>query len=211
MQSLVQRLREGIPVGRFRLFAAEVRPGRFVEETWLKVEVADGDVRSPLLNLMLYRGRPPYYRPWVEIFAQQPRVRLNEYMLTYFGSPLEEALLAAVAAVLGPGGRIFVECEADEETLQGMRWGFPEAATRLGFLLFRLGFTWFKGWYYPEGMREGGQKLQAEKPVDEAARERHLRTLREDALRFLARGRDFPPHPIVARAMERAEVLAQDV
>ena len=207
IDALLQRLQQGVPVGDLSLVALETRPGRFVEETYLALGVTDGRERVPVADLILYRGRPPYYRAWVEIFAQRPTVPLGEATLNYFDSGLEKALLNAVAAALGPGERLFVDCEADAETLQGIRWGFPEVVTRLGFLLYQLGFTWFKGWYYPEGFREGGQKLQAEKPVDENTRFRHERGLEESVHLFLARVDDLPPHPAVARAIERAHTL----
>jgi hypothetical protein len=33
--------------------------------------------------------------------------------------------------------------------------------------MLRAGCRWFKDWYYPEGGREGGTKLQGTLPMDE--------------------------------------------
>jgi hypothetical protein len=84
--------------------------------------------------------------------------------------------------------------------------GFPPPVTRLGFILFRLGFTWFKDWYFPEGLMEGGQKLQGEKPADNEAMIRHLKEIRQEVKIFLegipaAKG----THPILRHAVERGE------
>ena len=200
IDALLQRLQEGLPVSDLAIVALDARPGRFAEEAVVSVGGSDGQNRAPLAALILYRGR-------VEIFAQRPCISLDNRRLPFFDSPLEQALLSTVADALGPGDRVFVDCEADEETLMGMRWGVPEVITRAGYHLYRLGFTWFKSWYYPEGFREGGQKLQAEKPVDETARARHVRVLYESVQHFLARAHDLPPHPVVARALERGQMI----
>ncbi len=209
METIVHQLQRGVPVHPWRLIALDVRPGRFVEESLVTVGISKEGETTPVAMLLLYRGRPPHYRPWVEIFGQSPDVHLRDETLPFFDSPLEWTLLRLVAEALGPGDRIFVDCEADLESLQGMRLGIPEALTRVGFLLYRLGFTWFKPWYISEGMREGGQKLQAEKPLDENARARHLRRIRADVEAFVARTKGEPHTPEIERALARAEEILQ--
>lgn len=207
MNLFLQRVQEGLSVDGLKVVALETRHGRFAEEMYIALAVIRGEERSPLADAILFRGRPPHYRAWIEIFAQRPTIHIGREVIRFFDSAVERTLLAEASAALGPGDAIFVDCEADEETLTAMRWGVPDAITRLGFLLFRLGFTWFKPWYYPEGFREGGQKLQAEKPLDPAARARHVRAVQEDVRRFLAQADRLPDHPVVARALERGRLV----
>lgn len=203
--ALQERLKQGIPAGDVLLRAVEVKAGRHAGEVILRVAAARKDRLADIALLLLYAGRPPLYRAWAEVYGLAPEVRWAEgETLPYFDSPIERTLLAAIAEELGPGERIYVDCEADAETRLGMSWGFPEPVTRAGFLLYGLGFTWFKAWYYPEGMWEGGQKLQAEKPVDEAAAQRHRDRWQKEIQRFLKRAASLPEHPFVARAVARA-------
>jgi hypothetical protein len=58
-----------------------------------------------------------------------------------------------------------------DDTEHALRRGVPPAATPVGLVLLDAGCRWFKDWYFAEGGREGGTKLQATVPVD-ATRER---------------------------------------
>jgi hypothetical protein len=48
----------------------------------------------------------------------------------------------------------------EHATEQARRRKVPPAATPLGLVLLAAGCRWFKDWYFPEGGREGGTKLQ---------------------------------------------------
>jgi hypothetical protein len=138
-----------------------------------------------LLCSTTYVGQKPYYRPWVELFCinHRPKVGGN---FDYRDSKIERSLLDAFTRPLGPGGKIFVEYYFDKETAYGLCCGFPVAVTRQGHLLFELGFTWFKDWYFSEGGHEGGQKLQGEKPLSDACRCTHLWKIRSEIESFLS-------------------------
>jgi hypothetical protein len=70
-----------------------------------------------------------------------------------------------------------------DETERALRRKVPPPATPVGLAMLRAGCRWFKDWYYPEGGREGGTKLQATLPLDDdrrpASEERLLQELRE--------------------------------
>lgn len=88
----------------------------------------------------------------------------------------DTAILPDVADAVGPGGSMMVAYEGDE-TERALRRKVPPVATPLGLELLRAGCRWFRDWYYPEGGRESGTKLQGTLPVDEersAAAERAL-------------------------------------
>ncbi len=57
-----------------------------------------------------------------------------------------------------------------DETERALRRRVPAAATPLGLAMLTAGCRWFKDWYYPEGGREGGTKLQGTLPLDERRR-----------------------------------------
>lgn len=54
-----------------------------------------------------------------------------------------------------------------DDTERALRHWVPPAATPLGLALLQAGCRWFKDWYFPEGGREGGTKLQGALPLDE--------------------------------------------
>ena len=100
----------------------------------------------------------------------------------------DPGILTEVARRLGPGASIMVAYEGDE-TERALRRRVPPAATPLGLELLRAGCRWFKDWYYPEGGREGGTKLQGTVPVNEQRRARGERHLTVELRAFLDSGR----------------------
>lgn len=142
------------------------RPGRVAGEE--RVELAAPDGRPGAWGLW-FRGRPGL-RPWADLVVAEP------------------AVLREVAAALGPGGSLMVAYGGDE-TERALRRGAPPPATPLGLALLAAGCRWFKDWYFPEGGREGGTKLQGTIPLDPAHRERAEALLRAELERFLASGR----------------------
>lgn len=151
----------------------------------MEVYIGFNDVLARLLILKVFHGRSPYYRRWVEVFSIKPFIKLDDATFTYLGSIYEDRLLNCISTFLGPGESIFIEYMYDPETARAMEVGVPPHLTRLGYKLLRQGFTWFKDWYFPEGFMEGGQKLQAEKPLSGEVRSKHIKALCEESLRSL--------------------------
>jgi hypothetical protein len=81
----------------------------------------------------------------------------------------DESVLADLAAALGPGASVMVAYGRDT-TERALRRKVPPAATPLGLALLTAGCRRFKDWYFPEGGREGGTKLQGTVPLDDARR-----------------------------------------
>ncbi len=204
-QRLLEQLRGGIDVEHILLVAGEEREGRFREERVVRLVARRSGETAYVAMMLVYAGRPPLYRPWVEVYAQVPTIEWpSGATVPFFDGAVERALLATIAQHLGPGGCVYVDCESDDETRLGMNWGIPEPLTRVGGLLYGMGFTWFKAWYYPEGLREGGQKLQAEKPVDATAAARHRARWAAEIQRFVERAAYLPKHPYIQNALTRA-------
>lgn len=81
----------------------------------------------------------------------------------------------------------------------------PPPVSRLGYKLFKLGFTWFKDWYFAEGFWEGRQKLQGEKPNDES-RIRQFKQIYIEVEAFLEKEQSLGEHEWYAvRAVVRAK------
>ncbi len=194
--SLAEKLGEGIRVGEVVLLAGKPKPGRFSEEFNLDLFVQKGNLKRPLLHAKVFLGRREY-RDWVELFGISGEV----FGKTYFGSELEAFVLDSFSSLTG---RIFVEYFEDMETVRELSAGVPPALSRLGFELAKRGFTWFKDWYFPEGLMEGGHKLQAEKAVNDEKRKRHLESLKGDLQTFLDKCGE---ESLKERVVERFKIL----
>lgn len=208
LKAAVDRLAAGIPAGDFALKAGKISRGRFAEEINVDLLVSHGDHQRFLLCAKVFYGRPPHYRPWVELFGICERMGLGTTVIPYVDSPVEELVLSHFSQALGPGDHIFVEYHNDPETAEALKYNVPPPLTRLGYKLFRLGFTWFKDWYFPEGLMEGGQKLQAEKPVHGEAMAGHIRAFQGVARLFIEEQADrgeIPP--LMKKARDRAHEL----
>jgi hypothetical protein len=193
-------LQRGLEGPGFMVYAGPAVPGRFGVEEDLEVLLKTPGAGGHLLFLKLYHGRGPHHLPWAELFGIEE---------TFYGSKWERRLLEHLSGHLGAGSAIFVEYEGDEETKEGLARGVPPAAARLGFMLYRLGFTWFKDWYFPEGALEGGRKLQGEKPVDGEARGRHVLSIRDELGAFLREASACSADAVIKNAVERARRLLQ--
>ncbi|HEV3408624.1 MAG TPA: DUF1122 family protein, partial [Gaiellaceae bacterium] len=161
--------------GRLRL--GDVRRGRFPEE--LDAVVLAGDDGSPAIRLKYFAGRRSAgVLPWIE--ASLARDGEEAY---------RAELVAALAALLPPGGYLMI-AYGDDETERGLKRRFPPAVTPLGKALLDAGCTWFKDWYYPEGWMEGGMKLQGNVPVSAEARAEGLGAVRREIAEWLEAAAD---------------------
>ncbi len=186
-KELLSEAESGIEAGDIRAYARNVKPCGSKDIQSLEVYLRDGSADEHLLCMALFPGQKPHYRPWVELFC----IRETAAGVSYFNSEVEDHLLEFFCEVLGPGDRIFVEYYHDRETCCGLAMGFPPAVTRQGYKLFCLGFTWFKDWYFSEGGHEGGQKLQGERPLNEAARRKHMQRIKAEVEAFLERSKSW--------------------
>ncbi len=159
--------------------------GRFQEEINVEYYIGYGSSWSRLLALKLFKGRPPFYRRWIEVFLVMPRIELSGRVIVFLGSDLERNFIDCLSQKVLPAEKLFIEYLYDAETTKALELGVPPHLTRLGFMLFENGFTWFKNLYYPEGFMEGGPKLQAEKPISEEAKIKQLKERCSEALDFV--------------------------
>ncbi len=143
----------------------ERRPGRTAGEE--RVVIATGE--GPAAHGLWFTARPNSgLRAWADLIVSDLRV------------------LPEIAAALDPGSSLMVAYEGDE-TEAALRRRAPPLATPLGLAMLRAGFRWFKDWYYPEGGREGGTKLQGTLPLDDDRRARAEDELSRELRAFLER------------------------
>jgi hypothetical protein len=132
------------------------------------VVIATGDGRRAAHGLW-FAGRPAAgLRRWADLVVTDLDV------------------LPEIAQELGPGASLMVAYEGDD-TERALRRRVPAAATPLGLAMLDAGCRWFKDWYYPEGGREGGTKLQGTLPLDERRREEAEAKLAKELEAYLQR------------------------
>ncbi len=184
LKTTVNDFIKGIKVDFFTIYVKTFSTGRFQEETKLDLYIKRKDYEEKLMDIKVYFGIKPYYRPWIEFFNINNNLNFGE-KIEYFDTKIEAKLLEFFSKSIGNGEKIYVEYINDKETSFGLTYNFPPALTRLGYILFNLGFTWFKDWYFPEGGSEGGQKLQGEKPLNREFKMKHLKKIEKDVQIFL--------------------------
>jgi len=204
LRKAVDVIAKGFEIDNYRIYAKKIRKGRFREEEDLDICLRKDDSESTLLLIKVFYGRTPYYKPWVEFYSIIEHITVAHNDIKYYGSIVEEKLLSLFSQRINPSGKIFVEYYRDVETRKQLTAGFPIPVTRLGYMLYQKGFTWFKDWYFPEGFMEGEQKLQGEKPSDEASRERHVKDIEHEVGLFVQKMQDSKELYVI-RALNRAE------
>jgi hypothetical protein len=53
--------------------------------------------------------------------------------------------------------------------------------------VFMFSFRWFKDWYFAEGWKEGGPKLQGEKPLNEARKRANIQKIVDAVTDFVSK------------------------
>ena len=162
----------------------ERRPGRTAEEERVVLATDDG---RPAAQGLWFGGNPAAgLRPWADLVVTEPEV------------------LPEVARTLGEGASLMVGYQGDD-TERALRRRVPPAATPLGLALLRAGCRWFKDWYFPEGGREGGTKLQGTLPLNEQRRNQAEGELAAELRAFLDRDDAQPAD--AAHAREALDLL----
>ena len=127
----------------------------------------------------LYYSGSRYIKPWLEI----------DYS-PVSGDELDETgvvLFQLLSELIPPGGHISVAYLDHKITARALLSGVPPAATPIGYLLWLCGCRWFKDWYFAEGWKEGGIKLQGEKPLDEDRKRENTQKIVAELTAFLNR------------------------
>jgi len=163
---------DGKRLGKYTLRLGEVKKGAFAGVCSFSVRIDEHIIVSGL-----YYIGSKWIRPWMEI--DYSPVTGAEF------DSADEALFQLLSELIPPGGHLSVSYIDHRMTARALLAGVPPAATPLGFLLWRSGCRWFKDWYFAEGWKEGGIKLQGEKPLNETRKKENTQKIVEELTEFL--------------------------
>ncbi len=184
-EKLIDELKTGMQGTDFSLEGRNFEEGRINNQRYFDLYLKIDDEERRLMRISIYKGKQPYYDPWVEMFSIKDVLIFGGERFDYFDSKIEDEVLDFFTSQMDKGSRIFIEYQHDKKTMRELSAGVPEPCTRLGYKLFKRGYTWFKDWYFSEGFHEGNQKLQAEKSVDEEHRKNQIDHIQKRVKDFL--------------------------
>lgn len=157
---------DGAQVGPWRLSLEEDREAQ--DPHPVVVTATDGQREIVLLEGRTNPGTA-WRHPWLEV-RFSPRYPVDDEVEAWTEELQEELFASALGSVLTPGSYVMLSCDGHRQSLSALTVGVPPPATWLGYLLWQAGARWYKIWYYPEGWREGHEKLQGNVPLDETHR-----------------------------------------
>lgn len=198
-------------------YLKELRRGRFFEERYFELYLRDESGRvseKPIANGLYFAGRGKWIKPWAEISYHYRVDFKNEKgeveTVSFSDADRDIALFRLLGELVPPGGHLAVEYQGDETGIV-LALGVPAAASPLGYLMWKSGFRWFKNWYFPEGWKEGGTKLQGNKPLNEENRRKREEETVKGLRKFVE---NFPGTGLGetgARAVERAKDILSEL
>jgi len=209
-EKLIDRLKEGIQKNDFSFHGKNFEEGRIKNQEYFDLYMKKKGVEKRLMRISIYKGKKPYYQPWVEMFSIKSSLMFDKERFYYFDSKIEEELLDFLTSQMGEGSRIFIEYQYDKKTMKELSRGVPEPCTRLGYKLFQRGFTWFKDWYFSEGFHEGNQKLQGEKPIDDEHRKNQIKHINNQLTNFLENLKEQKEENIEKEVIKRGEKILEN-
>jgi len=203
---------EGKLLDGYVLHIENLSRGRFIEETnfELYLKTIDGETsENPAVRGKYFSGRGEFYKPWLETYYYNHVRFKSSKILDLSEMGLDEKLFKYLSDLLPPGAHIMVVYLNHEETRKGLEQGVPAPATPIGYLLWKSGCTWFKDWYFAEGLLEGDIKLQGNKPLNEENRRKDLLKARKELTEFLKK--EKRKEKLFLDARKRAEEVLKDI
>ncbi len=194
-----------------------LRRSRFLEERYFELFLKDKSGKmsdKPVISGLYFAGRGKWIKPWGDIvyastinFTKQ---KSKSRPLDLSKKGLDILLFRMISQLIPAGGHLSVQYERDE-TEECLRSGLHAVLSPLGYLLWASGFRWFKNWYFPEGWREGGTKLQGNKPID--VEHKHIREeeIKSELERFLKEKSGEVVSQTEKRAIDRAQRILKEI
>jgi hypothetical protein len=211
--SLIDIFGTGIYTKDYTILRRDIENGRTSAEKRTTLFIKHNSREIDVLDIVLFSGFSPRLYPWIEISYPYDLGLFKKTVNTsYVNSSIEEIIISLCCKHLPPAGKLFVSYDSDDETRKALMMSIPPILSRLGYLLFLQGCTWFKDWYFPEGGLEGCQKLQGEKPLSNTHRNRQLDQQKKHILSYLNVYRSQPSHLLIETdATNRANHLLETV
>lgn len=188
------------PVNGFVTELANMRRFRLPDERYfeLYLKATDGyRTYRPVIRGIYFSGKGKWIRTWMEV-SYNPKVKFTDERggvdeIDISGSESEQRIFSLLSGTIAAGGRLMVEYSIKDhpDTLTALEMGAPPILTKLGYLLWKTGFTSFKNWYFAEGWMEGNTKLQGEKPLNREIRRRQIKKLAQEVRDFFDSGKNI--------------------
>lgn len=189
-----------------------VSPGRFKEESNFDLFLSDENGHTsidPIIKGKYFSGRGEFYKQWLELYYNSI-VKFDEsIIIDLSNSELEKKIFGYLSDILPPGSHIMIVYQNHKETRDGLAKGIPAPATPIGYLLWSVGCTWFKDWYFSEGLLEGDLKLQGNKPLDMKSKKRNLIQIHNELKTFI--NNVSSKKSIYIKAKERSKKILQNI
>lgn len=181
---------DGAEVGPWRLSVDEDRDAQ--DPHPVTVHASDGTHEIIVLQGRTNPGTA-WRHPWLEV-RFSPRYTADDGVHVWDEKLQIELFGAVLPSALVPGAYIMLSCDGHRDSLSALTVGVPPPATWLGYLLWQAGARWYKNWYYPEGWREGHEKLQGNLPPHDEHKANAEADRLEELEAFLASGLadDYP-------------------
>jgi hypothetical protein len=198
-------------VDKFQIKIKELTKGRFVEETNFKIYLKNtkGMISSnPVMYGKHFSGRGQFYLPWVEVyFVDTVKFESREETLPYKNLLL---LFKEISSIIPAGGKLMIPYIDHETTDATLRYGAPPVTTEIGYLMWRVGCTWFKDWYFSEGAWEGDVKIQGNKPFNEDHHKKNFYEIYKDVSAFLTRTTETE-NKLIIGCRNRAKLILDEI
>lgn len=198
-------------------YLRELRRARFIEERYFELFLRDKSSRvssKPIISGLYFAGRGKWIKPWAEIrYFYQVTFSNNKgniEIVNLADHRLDIPLFRLLSQLIPAGGHLSVEYEKDE-TEACLRSGIHPVLSPLGYLLWKNGFRWFKDWYFPEGWREGGTKLQGNKPLDKTHKKKREQELKEEIELLLKSRAEEAGSQTEKKAIARAYKIREEI
>jgi len=182
-------------------FSVESVRARYAEQAYFTVSLVNRSGRissEPVYSGLYSAGRPSQgIFGWVDgdyfdeaSFPDSTGISLSEHLLAVPFFKILGGLVPAGGSLMVSYSMFGKESELHRETKRALDRGYPPAATPLGFLLFKAGCgIGFKDWYFAEGGREGPEKLQGHKPLNDQQAHLKAQELLNQLRSFMAQQR----------------------
>ncbi len=198
----------------------DVTPSRFVEQAYFVIHIVRNDdvISDPVFSGIFSAGRlSQFIAGWVDgdyfdaaSFPDASRISLGEL-------GLDVELFKMLGGLVPPGGSLMVsytlfskESKVHRDTKVGLDRGYPPAVTPLGFLLFLAGCGMgFKDWYFAEGGREGPEKLQGYKPLNQQSAGEKAEQMLQELRLFMSRAQH--EDSLAHECRSRADIVIQEL
>jgi len=149
---------------------------------------SEGGLANESLALGLHNSGPYPAFNWLELIQYRSILKFGDSTLDLAPAGLDATLFALLSGLVPAGGHLMVEYDSPTQRLTEriLTRGYPQAASPLGFLMFRAGCRSYHDWYISEGGREGPRKLQGFKPFNAEIASEKTAALRRQLEEFLA-------------------------